>query len=96
MYRSALVSGPSQATALADGKPCGRRQDPSCGPLPDKPVAVDDLLKRIKEELVPAAAFNGHPRWFAYITASPLPLAITYLTQRSGYNEGEPRPLSIP
>ncbi|MEE8385510.1 MAG: pyridoxal-dependent decarboxylase, partial [Dehalococcoidia bacterium] len=45
-------------------------------PLPDKPVAVDGLLRRIEEELIPAAAFNGHPRWFAYITASPLPISV--------------------
>ena len=45
-------------------------------PLPERPVAVDRLLRRIEEELIPASAYNGHPRWFAYITASALPISV--------------------
>jgi aromatic-L-amino-acid decarboxylase len=45
-------------------------------PLPRSPVLVEEMLSRIEKNLVPNAAFNGHPRWFAYITASPTPISV--------------------
>ncbi len=44
--------------------------------LPHAPVEVDDLISRIEKDVVPFSAFNGHPRWFAYITASPTPISV--------------------
>ncbi len=44
--------------------------------LPHSPVDVDDLISRVEKDLVPFSAFNGHPRWFAYITASPTPISV--------------------
>ncbi len=46
------------------------------GPLPQSPVDIDRLIARLAEDLIPSAAYNGHPRWFAYITASPVPISI--------------------
>ena len=45
-------------------------------PLPRSPVDVDRLVERLKRDVIPAAAYNGHPRWFAYITASPVPISV--------------------
>lgn len=46
------------------------------GTMPQGQTETGDLINRIAEDLVPAAAFNGHPRWFAYITASPTPISV--------------------
>ena len=44
-------------------------------PLPRSPSDTGALIKRIVEDLMPGAVFNGHPRWFAYVTASPTPIS---------------------
>ena len=44
--------------------------------LPHTPVDVDRLFERLVEDVIPAAAYNGHPRWLAYITASPVPISV--------------------
>ncbi|MEE8505245.1 MAG: pyridoxal-dependent decarboxylase [Kiloniellales bacterium] len=44
--------------------------------LPQSPVDIDRLIARLAEDLIPSAAHNGHPRWFAYITASPVPISV--------------------
>ncbi|MCH7617156.1 MAG: aspartate aminotransferase family protein [Chloroflexi bacterium] len=46
------------------------------GPLPDSPVSFEALVDRIERELIPTSAYNGHPRWLAYITASPAPVSV--------------------
>jgi glutamate/tyrosine decarboxylase-like PLP-dependent enzyme len=50
----------------------GRFRDP----LPQSPVGIDRLIARLAEDLIPSAAYNGHPRWLAYITASPVPISV--------------------
>ena len=45
-------------------------------PLPRSPVDIDRLTARLAEDLIPTAAYNGHPRWLAYITASPAPITV--------------------
>jgi glutamate/tyrosine decarboxylase-like PLP-dependent enzyme len=37
---------------------------------------MDHLIARIADELIPRGAYNGHPRWLAYITASPVPISV--------------------
>jgi glutamate/tyrosine decarboxylase-like PLP-dependent enzyme len=44
--------------------------------LPDAPRALDEVLARVRDDVLPLSAYNGHPRWFAYITASPLPAGV--------------------
>jgi aromatic-L-amino-acid/L-tryptophan decarboxylase len=46
------------------------------GPIPDGSTDAGRLVERLADELAAAAAFNGHPRWFAYITASPTPISV--------------------
>jgi glutamate/tyrosine decarboxylase-like PLP-dependent enzyme len=46
------------------------------GSLPEDPVPLDDLVARLETDLLPASAFNGHPRFFAYITASATPVGV--------------------
>ena len=57
------------------------------GPLPERPVPLDALLDRIDKEVLPASAFNGHPRWFAYITASPTPVGVLGSLTASALNQ---------
>jgi glutamate/tyrosine decarboxylase-like PLP-dependent enzyme len=45
-------------------------------PLPKKPTAIDDLIRRIEREVVPTSAYNGHPRWLAYIMGAPTPVSV--------------------
>lgn len=60
------------------------------GPVPRKPVAFDELVARIEREVLPTSAYNGHPRWLAYIMGAPAPVAVlgdliaTALNQNSG------------
>ncbi len=46
------------------------------GPLPDSPVAFEALVDRIERDILPTSAYNGHPRWLAYITAAPTPVSV--------------------
>jgi aromatic-L-amino-acid decarboxylase len=60
------------------------------GSLPRRPVAFEELLTRVQSEIVPTSAYNGHPRWLAYIMGAPAPvtvlgsLAAAALNQNSG------------
>lgn len=60
------------------------------GPLPQRPTTLADLLSRLQDEVVPTSAYNGHPRWLAYIMGAPAPitvlgsLAAAALNQNSG------------
>ena len=38
--------------------------------------AFEELLKRIEREVLPTSAYNGHPRWLAYIMGSPTPISV--------------------
>jgi glutamate/tyrosine decarboxylase-like PLP-dependent enzyme len=44
--------------------------------LPDTGAPAADLLTRAVELLTEHSLFNGHPRFFGYITASPAPIGI--------------------
>ena len=46
------------------------------GALPHAPVPFDELVRRIAEEVVPTSAYNGHPRWLAYIMGAPSPVSV--------------------
>jgi len=58
--------------------------------LPLKPVPFADLVARLESEVIPTSAYNGHPRWLAYIMGAPVPasvvgnLAASALNQNSG------------
>jgi aromatic-L-amino-acid decarboxylase len=45
-------------------------------PLPRRAVAFADLVERIEREVLPTSAFNGHPRWLAYIMGAPTPVSV--------------------
>jgi glutamate/tyrosine decarboxylase-like PLP-dependent enzyme len=46
------------------------------GPLPESPVAIEELVARLERDVAPLSTYNGHPRFFGYITASPLPVGV--------------------
>jgi glutamate/tyrosine decarboxylase-like PLP-dependent enzyme len=46
------------------------------GPLPESGTAPGPLLERTAQLLFEHSLFNGHPRFFGYITASPAPIGI--------------------
>ena len=45
-------------------------------PLPERGEAADDILREATDLLLAHSLFNGHPRFFGYITASPAPVGI--------------------
>jgi glutamate/tyrosine decarboxylase-like PLP-dependent enzyme len=40
------------------------------------PRSIDELIELLAAELLPSSAYNGHPRFMAYITSSPLPVGV--------------------
>jgi glutamate/tyrosine decarboxylase-like PLP-dependent enzyme len=46
------------------------------GPLPEQPVSFDRLVERLDREVMPTSAYNGHPRWLAYIMGAPVPVSV--------------------
>ena len=46
------------------------------GPLPEEGMDPAQLLKETAERLFKHSLFNGHPRFFGYITASPAPIGM--------------------
>jgi aromatic-L-amino-acid/L-tryptophan decarboxylase len=69
--------------SVADG-PVTRDQSPSAvrealglnGPLPEDGMDPGPLLERTTELLFDHSLFNGHPRFFGYITAAPAPIGM--------------------
>src|SRR5215472_5251117 len=53
-------------------RPCATR----CGPLPELGMDPSALLEQTAELLFAHSLFNGHPRFFGYITAAPSPIGI--------------------
>jgi glutamate/tyrosine decarboxylase-like PLP-dependent enzyme len=45
-------------------------------PLPDKGTDAEALLEHATELLIEHSLYNGHPRFFGYITAAPAPVGI--------------------
>ncbi|TMB66147.1 MAG: aspartate aminotransferase family protein [Chloroflexi bacterium] len=60
------------------------------GPTPQDGVAFEELMTRIEREVLPTSAYNGHPRWLAYIMGAPAPVSVlgdliaSSLNQNSG------------
>jgi aromatic-L-amino-acid/L-tryptophan decarboxylase len=46
------------------------------GPLPEEGMDADLLLERTSKLLFDHSLFNGHPRFFGYITSSPAPIGM--------------------
>ena len=73
--RIACRDGPSTSRRVAIGG--ARARSVSDGPLPEDgrcdPAA---LLERTADLLFEHSLFNGHPRFFGYITASPAPIGM--------------------
>jgi len=69
--------------AVPDG-PVNRDETPSAvrealgltGPLPEGGTAVGPLLEKVTRLLFSHSLFNGHPRFFGYITSSPAPIGM--------------------
>ena len=69
--------------SVPDG-PVTRNQSPSAvrealgldGPLPEEGMDAGPLLERTTELLFDHSLFNGHPRFFGYITAAPAPIGM--------------------
>jgi glutamate/tyrosine decarboxylase-like PLP-dependent enzyme len=65
-------------------RPVTRDQSPSAlraaldlnGPLPEAGTAPGPLLERTAQLLFDHSLFNGHPRFFGYITAPPAPIGM--------------------
>jgi aromatic-L-amino-acid decarboxylase len=76
-----------QLAELLDAMPRGpvtRDQSPSavrqaldlCGPLPEAGMEPGPLLEETARLLFEHSLFNGHPRFFGYITSSPAPIGM--------------------
>ena len=52
------------------------------GPLPESGMDAGLLLERTAQLLFDHSLFNGHPRFFGYITAAPAPIGILGERQR--------------
>jgi glutamate/tyrosine decarboxylase-like PLP-dependent enzyme len=65
-------------------RPVGRDQIPSAvrdaldlnGPLPDRGEDPGAIMSEVTQALMDHSLFNGHPRFFGYITASPAPIGM--------------------
>lgn len=60
-------------TANADPRDVTQRLG---GALPLEGLDPRELVRRMETDLLPLSGFNGHPRWFAYITSSPNPVGV--------------------
>jgi glutamate/tyrosine decarboxylase-like PLP-dependent enzyme len=58
--------GPTAIRALLDAEAA----------LPEHGIGADELLRSTAELLFDHSLFNGHPRFFGYITASPAPIGV--------------------
>ena len=45
-------------------------------PLPEQPTPVEDLLKRVQDEILPYPMGNQNPRFFAWVNSTAAPLAV--------------------
>ena len=48
----------------------------SGSPLPDQGTSPDQLLERAADMLISHSLYNGHPRFWGYITSSPAPIGM--------------------
>jgi glutamate/tyrosine decarboxylase-like PLP-dependent enzyme len=70
----------SASTGWEKRRPAPARPDDAAdlfsGPLPASPSSFEALVNRIDREVVPTSAYNGHPRWLAYIMGAPTPVSV--------------------
>lgn len=80
----ALVDSIADFLASLPDRPVTRGEDPeeiralidATSPLPEDGTGVDDLLMRSARLLFDHSLFNGHPRFFGYVTSSPAPVGM--------------------
>lgn len=71
-----------KASTQWDARPPGPHATPADanlwlrGSLPNTGIDPAILAKRLLTDLVPLSGYNGHPRWFGYITSSPNPVGV--------------------
>jgi aromatic-L-amino-acid decarboxylase len=76
MIAQFLESVPEQPVAR-NGSPESVRALLRAGePLPDSGTATTELLRSAADALFAHSLFNGHPRFFGYITSSPAPIGM--------------------
>lgn len=71
-----LTALPDRAVTRGDGPETIRAALNSPEFLPPDGAEVDDLLRSTAEVLFRHSLFNGHPRFFGYITSSPAPIGM--------------------
>ena len=79
-----LVDRLADLLASIPQRPVTRDQSPSAvrsaleldGPLPETGTSAATLLAEIAPRLFDHSLFNGHPRFFGYITAPPAPIGV--------------------
>jgi aromatic-L-amino-acid decarboxylase len=79
-----LVDQVAASLESIPGGPVTRDESPSAvrealdlnGPLPEQGMDAGVLLEQTTRKLFEHSLFNGHPRFFGYITASPAPIGI--------------------
>jgi glutamate/tyrosine decarboxylase-like PLP-dependent enzyme len=68
--------------------------------LPDTPVSLDSIFDRLAE-VASLSNYNGHPRWLAYVTASPTPVGVigdfiaSAMNPNLGLWRGGPAPTAV-
>lgn len=69
-------------------------------PVPDAPAELDSIFDRL-QEVADLSNYNGHPRWLAYITASPNPVGVigdfitSAINPNLGLWRGGPAPTAV-
>jgi len=71
-----LASIPSRRVAPGESPADVRAAFGIGGPLPEAGTAVGPLLEDTVQRLFDHSVFNGHPRFFGYITSSPAPIGM--------------------
>lgn len=87
----ALAVVAAASTKWADKRPSPERPDDALKffsqALPQRPVPFAELVERIKHQVLPTSAYNGHPRWLAYIMGAPTPVSVLGDLIASGLNQ---------
>jgi aromatic-L-amino-acid decarboxylase len=55
--------------------------------LPEKGSPPEELIDGLESDLLPLSGYHGHPRWFAYITSSAIPIGILADLAASALNQ---------
>src|SRR5262245_38148646 len=79
-----LVDRIAELLASVPARPVTPGEDPAAvraalglgGPLPEQGTAAEPLLEETARRLFDHSLFNGHPRFFGYITSSPAPIGM--------------------